>query len=194
MSNASLLHSELSVLQRCFLYGFALVLGVYCALRCSLLASGGALFDDDDDDDDDDNNNNNNKQSANDVVDERFNKENRSRRTLSWLNTPRVRRVLHQLCVMGVILCFAFVVEHTDVVPTISKKYDVDDFWFLAGLLLAASLLTIKKSHGSEILNRDQTEEWKGWMQFLFLCKLSFQHFFRFSRHINLIFKRKKQQ
>lgn len=90
--------------------------------------------------------------------------------TVSSINTPRVRRVLHHLFVLGLILCFAFVVEHTDVVPSAKKAYDIDFFWFLAALLLLASIFTITKSRGNaDILNRDQTEEWKGWMQFLFL-------------------------
>jgi hypothetical protein len=92
--------------------------------------------------------------------------------TVSTINTPRVRRTLHHVFVLGLILCFAFLVEHTDIVPSVKKEYDVDFFWFLAILLLLASIFTITKSRGNaDILNRDQTEEWKGWMQFLFLRK-----------------------
>ena len=47
----------------------------------------------------------------------------------------------------------------------VSKQYSRDLFVFLLFLLtFVAFLFSIKKTHDKP-LNRDQTEEWKGWMQ-----------------------------
>lgn len=45
----------------------------------------------------------------------------------------------------------------------------MDMFWCMAVMLLVASVLNVRKSKGGDVLNREQTEEWKGWMQFMFL-------------------------
>lgn len=45
----------------------------------------------------------------------------------------------------------------------------MDMFWSAALVLLVLSLLNVRKSKGGDVLNREQTEEWKGWMQFMFL-------------------------
>lgn len=45
----------------------------------------------------------------------------------------------------------------------------MDMFWSVALMLLVSSALNVRKSKGGDVLNREQTEEWKGWMQFMFL-------------------------
>eukprot|EP00808_Paulinella_micropora_P004196 g2824.t1 len=51
------------------------------------------------------------------------------------------------------------------------KVYDRDFFIGIHLLFLLASLMTLKKSsEPGVILSRDQTEEWKGWMQIIFLA------------------------
>lgn len=45
----------------------------------------------------------------------------------------------------------------------------MDMFWCVALMLLVSSALNVRKSKGGDVLNREQTEEWKGWMQFMFL-------------------------
>ena len=62
--------------------------------------------------------------------------------------------------------------------PSIGRQYSGDLFWFLNLALAGASLLTIRSAlnekrpaedgHGV-VLNREQTEEWKGWMQVAFV-------------------------
>ncbi|CAN0208117.1 unnamed protein product, partial [Hapterophycus canaliculatus] len=49
------------------------------------------------------------------------------------------------------------------------QVHDMDMFWCVALMLLVSSLLNVRKSKGGDVLNREQTEEWKGWMQFMFL-------------------------
>eukprot|EP00004_Rigifila_ramosa_P008609 TRINITY_DN1986_c0_g1_i1.p1 TRINITY_DN1986_c0_g1~~TRINITY_DN1986_c0_g1_i1.p1 ORF type:complete len:311 (-),score=67.62 TRINITY_DN1986_c0_g1_i1:713-1645(-) len=50
------------------------------------------------------------------------------------------------------------------------KEYDRDTFICLLMLCGLAGFLTIKKTKTPHIVNRDQTEEWKGWMQVIFLA------------------------
>ncbi len=45
----------------------------------------------------------------------------------------------------------------------------MDMFWSVALILLVSSALNVHTSKGGDVLNREQTEEWKGWMQFMFL-------------------------
>ena len=99
--------------------------------------------------------------------------------------------LLRQCTVFGFILFFAYICEYHPPFPHAEKYYDRDEFFMLTGLLFFASAFTIHKNDGkletdnevgkerngtvaktsaaNDILNRDQTEEWKGWMQFMFL-------------------------
>lgn len=49
------------------------------------------------------------------------------------------------------------------------QEHDMDMFWCMALVLFLSSMLNVRKSKGGDVLNREQTEEWKGWMQFMFL-------------------------
>jgi hypothetical protein len=110
-----------------------------------------------------------------------------------------VYTLLYHTSVLGLILYYAYVCENHPPFPHAEKHYDADQFFFLTFLLFVVSAYTWKRhtkpekdvqvqvdtdtngSDGSnhravkesndatEILNRDQTEEWKGWMQFMFL-------------------------
>ena len=62
------------------------------------------------------------------------------------------------------------------------KQFSPWSFGILSFLCLAAGLLTVKRADNDlGILNRDQTDEWKGWMQSMFFT-------FPFQRlHTNVI-------
>ncbi|KAH9578034.1 Cas1p 10 TM acyl transferase domain [Trypanosoma melophagium] len=78
-----------------------------------------------------------------------------------------------------------FIFDRTSLFPRMDKWYTADSFWFLWIVLLAISFCTFTKAkvpssivvNGQPIveyfhvppLARSQTEEWKGWMQVLFL-------------------------
>ncbi|EKF30093.1 hypothetical protein MOQ_006101 [Trypanosoma cruzi marinkellei] len=88
---------------------------------------------------------------------------------------------------LGAYLLLMFVCDRTTLLPRSEKIYSMDFFWLLCAALFGVSLFTLKKakppssfvvSGGSESpvecfhvppLTRSQTEEWKGWMQVLFL-------------------------
>lgn len=49
--------------------------------------------------------------------------------------------------------------------PKTDKQYSRDMFVFLSALLVFVAVVFTVKKTPEKLLNRDQTEEWKGWMQ-----------------------------
>lgn len=91
-------------------------------------------------------------------------------------------------CILGfsAIMIFAYVMEKFPLWGMHGKRHDDPDlYWFLCLLLLFVSLATLKKVPAKQavILHRDQTEEWKGWMQYMFVA----YHYFHAEGVYNLI-------
>ncbi|CAI9118933.1 OLC1v1020567C1 [Oldenlandia corymbosa var. corymbosa] len=102
------------------------------------------------------------------------------------------RLTLRAISEFGVILLYFYLCDRTNIFGQSKKSYSRDLFWFLYSLLIIVSALTSFKIHhdkspisGKSImyLNRHQTEEWKGWMQVLFLM----YHYFAASEIYNAI-------
>ncbi|KAL5996525.1 Protein REDUCED WALL ACETYLATION 2 [Asimina triloba] len=102
------------------------------------------------------------------------------------------RLILRAICEFGVILAYFYVCDRTDFFGESTKSYNRDLFLFLYFLLIIVSAITSFKIHhdkspfsGKSILylNRHQTEEWKGWMQVLFLM----YHYFAATEIYNAI-------
>jgi hypothetical protein len=103
--------------------------------------------------------------------------------------------LLWQSSTLGIIMMYAYICENHAPFPHAPKTYDRDEFFFMTALLFLVGLFTIRKhtsdeedasyhvengrsmrpnkiatvNEGSDVLNRRQTDEWKGWMQFVFL-------------------------
>ncbi|XP_051135565.1 protein REDUCED WALL ACETYLATION 3-like isoform X2 [Andrographis paniculata] len=102
------------------------------------------------------------------------------------------RQILRTLAEFGGILFYFYVCDRTNFFADSTKSYNRDLFLFLYILLIIASAMTSLKKHhdksafsGKAILylNRHQTEEWKGWMQVLFLM----YHYFAATEIYNAI-------
>ncbi|XP_062180762.1 protein REDUCED WALL ACETYLATION 3-like isoform X1 [Phragmites australis] len=102
------------------------------------------------------------------------------------------RAVLRAMAEVGIVLVYYYICDRTNIFSENKKSYNRDLFLFLYILLIIASALTSLKKHheksafsGKSILylNRHQTEEWKGWMQVLFLM----YHYFAASEIYNAI-------
>ncbi|XP_058083967.1 protein REDUCED WALL ACETYLATION 3-like [Magnolia sinica] len=102
------------------------------------------------------------------------------------------RATLRAMSEFGALLMYFYICDRTNVFSDSKKNYSRDLFLFLYVLLIIASAMTSLKKHhdksafsGKSILylNRHQTEEWKGWMQVLFLM----YHYFAATEIYNAI-------
>ncbi|KAL9233223.1 hypothetical protein vseg_008247 [Gypsophila vaccaria] len=102
------------------------------------------------------------------------------------------RLTLRAMCEFGALLAYYYLCDRTNLFGESKKSYNRDLFLFLYFLLIIVSAITSFTIHqdkspisGRSILylNRHQTEEWKGWMQVLFLM----YHYFAASEVYNAI-------
>lgn len=90
---------------------------------------------------------------------------------LSW---PGRREFLKaQAQIAGILLIAAFGNKWK---PSYNRNdnHDMFTFWLMNGLILAVGIFTLKhdangSARGVQLLSRPQTEEWKGWMQWVFI-------------------------
>ncbi|KAH7511126.1 hypothetical protein ACOSQ2_007392 [Xanthoceras sorbifolium] len=102
------------------------------------------------------------------------------------------RLTLRAISEFGALLAYFYICDRTDVFAASKKSYNRDLFLFLYFLLIIVSAITSFKIHHDKspisgkailFLNRHQTEEWKGWMQVLFLM----YHYFAATEIYNAI-------
>ena len=94
------------------------------------------------------------------------------------------RTLLRAWAEFGMILAIFYFADRTGAIPDSEKRYDRD--LFLALFLSLGGYgwwTTLSKSKSHAPLNREQTEEWKGWMQVLFLL----YHYFKAAEMYNAI-------
>jgi hypothetical protein len=66
-------------------------------------------------------------------------------------------------------LVFCFLADRTDFYIKYEKHFNTLDFGLLVFLTFVVGFLTLQGSKDASFLNRNQTDEWKGWMQLLIL-------------------------
>jgi len=90
---------------------------------------------------------------------------------LDVYSLPSMHALVRESARFGGILALCWCAEHHPPYPHLTKIYDRDLYWAVTAQLFIVAFLTIKRvpKNASEILGREQTEEWKGWMQFSFL-------------------------
>ncbi|KAF1876463.1 hypothetical protein Lal_00029811 [Lupinus albus] len=102
------------------------------------------------------------------------------------------RATLRAMAEFGLILFYFYICDRTNLLGDSKKNYSRDLFIFLYILLIIVSAMTSLKKHNDSsafsgrsilYLNRHQTEEWKGWMQVLFLM----YHYFAATEIYNAI-------
>ena len=69
----------------------------------------------------------------------------------------------------GLVMGLTYVCEKHWMFPHSGKTYSRDLFLFVLIIFFGYGFYTIKPIHDLTLLGREQTEEWKGWMQFIFL-------------------------
>lgn len=102
------------------------------------------------------------------------------------------RATLRAMSEFGGILFYFYICDRTSFFADSTKSYNRDLFLFLYCLLIIVAAMTSFKKHNDKsafsgksllYLNRHQTEEWKGWMQVLFLM----YHYFAATEIYNAI-------
>jgi hypothetical protein len=112
------------------------------------------------------------------------------------------RKLVRALTELSFIMFYYFLCDRIHLFPSGNKHYDFDFFWFLWLLLTIIAAFSFKmslpslptpssspstnekkKEEGVKPLQRDQTEEWKGWMQLMFLM----YHYFNAASIYNAI-------
>lgn len=82
---------------------------------------------------------------------------------------PTIGTFLKHVVLFGLIMFYFYLCDYRKIFPRLERVYNRDEFLFLVFLLfLVACAFTIRPT-ADKILNRDQTEEWKGWMQVMFV-------------------------
>lgn len=93
---------------------------------------------------------------------------------LSSRHLPVLRACGEFVCIMG----FIYLCDRTTLIAKGPKYVNPTAFWATNGLILLAALMTMRGGGGDaetavyehiKPLQRDQTEEWKGWMQIMFV-------------------------
>jgi len=78
--------------------------------------------------------------------------------------------IMAALIAFGWILVYAYYTDRTHLFSKEQKQFSLEQFWFLVILTVAIGYLTSETADKDQpLLSRDQTDEWKGWMQILIL-------------------------
>uniref|UniRef100_A0A7S2WUZ9 Cas1p 10 TM acyl transferase domain-containing protein n=1 Tax=Rhizochromulina marina TaxID=1034831 RepID=A0A7S2WUZ9_9STRA len=82
---------------------------------------------------------------------------------------PSVRALCWELARLGAVVGFSWLCEYHPIFPHSQKYWERDQYYFLCLLLFIFCIRDIRYIKKNDVLNREQSEEWKGWMQFMFL-------------------------
>ncbi|CAG9088762.1 unnamed protein product [Plutella xylostella] len=73
------------------------------------------------------------------------------------------------LAKLGTIMCYFYLCDRTNFFMKENKYYSEWSFWLPVGYVLALGLFFTEDSRHNRVLHREQTNEWKGWMQAVIL-------------------------
>mmetsp|Transcript_113304 Transcript_113304/g.360172 ORF Transcript_113304/g.360172 Transcript_113304/m.360172 type:complete len:579 (-) Transcript_113304:85-1821(-) len=79
------------------------------------------------------------------------------------------REPLRSVAELAGIVAFLYLCDRTAYFPDGKKVYSPAAFWGCWGLICLAALATTRRLESTQVMQREQTDEWKGWMQIMFL-------------------------
>ncbi|XP_056875981.1 N-acetylneuraminate 9-O-acetyltransferase [Takifugu flavidus] len=82
---------------------------------------------------------------------------------------PGPKAALQALCRMGVIMAYFYLCDRADVFMKEQKFYSHSTFFIPLIYILILGVFYSENSKETKLLNREQTDEWKGWMQLVIL-------------------------
>eukprot|EP00123_Amoebidium_parasiticum_P022232 comp8283_c0_seq1/m.3693 comp8283_c0_seq1/g.3693 ORF comp8283_c0_seq1/g.3693 comp8283_c0_seq1/m.3693 type:complete len:520 (-) comp8283_c0_seq1:387-1946(-) len=100
-----------------------------------------------------------------------------------WQDVQKICEFLRSIAVFGLIMYFFYLGDYQKVFPRGDRTYSRDWFIFIFIVIFGFSYTTRTHQKDDTLLNRDQTEEWKGWMQTMFV----FYHYFKAGEVYNAI-------
>jgi len=97
-------------------------------------------------------------------------------------HVPALRAAAEFVFIMG----YIYVCDRTTLIAKGKKELSKTGFWMTNALILLCGVATFRQNHGmanqapaeAKPMQRDQTEEWKGWMQIMFVL----YHYFNEAR------------
>ena len=96
---------------------------------------------------------------------------------------PSLEDFLTSVSLFGFIMFYYHLCDYEHYFAAGQRSYSRDLFAFLMLVLMVVSALSVKRETTVKLLNRDQTEEWKGWMQVMFV----WYHYFHATETYNAI-------
>jgi len=84
--------------------------------------------------------------------------------------SPTIMMALRGTSIMTAVLFLCYFCENYFPFDHAEKVENPMMYWGTFAVLMIVSLCTMRKTSSNDFLCREQTEEWKGWMQFLFLA------------------------
>ncbi|XP_068760532.1 uncharacterized protein [Montipora capricornis] len=82
---------------------------------------------------------------------------------------PSFEDFLTKAVIFGAIMLYFWLCDYQHIWPKTKKQYSRDMYIFLFALLVIVALVYTVRETPEKLVNRDQTEEWKGWMQVQFV-------------------------
>lgn len=79
------------------------------------------------------------------------------------------RQALAALATLGLILAYFYLCDRTNFFMKENKYYSEWSFWLPVGYVLVLGLFFTEEARSPRVLHREQTAEWRGWMQLLVL-------------------------
>ncbi|XP_077291405.1 N-acetylneuraminate (7)9-O-acetyltransferase isoform X2 [Arctopsyche grandis] len=86
---------------------------------------------------------------------------------------PDIRDMFSAMSTLGLIVCYFYLCDRTNFFMKENKYYSEWSFWLPVGYVLVLGLFFTEDVRSPKVLNRDQTGEWRGWMQLLVLAAQS---------------------
>lgn len=96
---------------------------------------------------------------------------------------PSFDSFLSSVATFGSIMFFYYLCDDDHFFAASERTYSRDLFWFLVLLLFSVAAVFTRRDTADKILNREQTEEWKGWMQVMFV----WYHYFKAAETYNAV-------
>ncbi|CAB3222074.1 unnamed protein product [Arctia plantaginis] len=85
------------------------------------------------------------------------------------IQNPKPPSVLVALAKLGIIMSYFYLCDRTNFFMKENKYYSEWSFWLPVGYVFVLGLFFTDQSRSNRVLHREQTDEWKGWMQLVIL-------------------------